>query len=181
MIKQHPSLKLIIARNSLILWVLITLLPVSSTAQVWRCAEGYTNNPQGKTECQKAGVNSVCAKDGQRYFAPDRGVSADNQTTGCSREKGTQNGFLFDETLRGVSNAKNAMYDKVSTSLASAKQYFSNRSVNSKESSKLNVGDPEYEDLFSCFTRGAGFSECSIAELNGFVESTFTRAGEALK
>jgi hypothetical protein len=181
MIKQHPSSKLIFARYLCILWVYLSILPVSSSAQVWNCAEGYTNKPQGKTDCKKAGAGAVCAKDGKRYFAPDRGTRSINQTSTCSGQSVAQNGFLIDETLKEVSDAKNALYNKVATSIASAKKYFSNRSAISEENSKLRVGDPQYEDLFSCFARGAGFGECSIAELHNFVENTVLQAGDALR
>jgi len=181
MLKQHPPIELLIGQFLCLTILFHAVTPTLSCAQVWSCSEGYTNNPEGKTSCQKVGASPVCAKAGDRYFTRASGIHTISSSNSCNHDRSALGGFFSDETFKGVSYAKKALYDKLSSSLVSTKKYFSMQATDSQRNHKTRIGDPQYQDVFSCFTAGIGLGECSIAELTGFVENSFMQAGEALK
>jgi hypothetical protein len=181
MLKQHPPIELLIGQFLCLIVLFLVVTPNVSCAEVWSCAEGYTDHPEGKTSCQRVGASAVCATTGDRYFTRASGVHTTGSTNSCNHDRSAQGGFFSYETLKGVSYAKKALYDKLTSSLVSTKKYLSMQATDTKQNHKTRVGDPQYQDIFSCFTTGIGLGECSIAELTGFVENSFMQAGEALK
>lgn len=165
----------------LLISYLIALGNTHAHAQIWSCSEGYTNHPEGKTNCHGAGAATSCSKSGDRYFAPRRAGESLNPGDGCGRGGGPISKIFGSDTFDKMSASKDGLYNQFSKSLSSAKGYFKGSHEGSSNKKKIRIGDPQYQDIFSCFTGGGGFSECSIAELSSFVEDTFMQASEALR
>lgn len=153
----------------------VALLFQLAHADVWRCAEGYTNNPQGKTDCERAGALESCGSDGNRYLAPRRHGEIPNDVV-C-KPSGSSTSPLVDMSFAnrakfGDSSAR----DRLAALPSLGEKKFSKGerkfSGSKKESPTNATRESQLQDLFSCFGPDGDISGCSISGMGDFVDKT---------
>jgi len=142
-------------------------------ADIWRCAQGYTNNPQGKTDCQPAGATESCGSDGNRYLAPRKEGEAPLKTP-CKSGHSNKSPFVDMSEATGAKFGETKSMERLATvpsSSVEGKKKFS-QSAESKQSN--------FKGLFSCSDPTGTLGGCSISDLSKFIEKTFLSMSDSL-
>ena len=138
-------------------------------ADIWRCVEGYTNNPQGKTDCSRAGAIESCGSDGNRYLAPRKRGEVPNDVVckpGVSHTSPLVDMSLANRAKFGDSTTR----DRLAALPSSGEKKFSR---SSKKVSPSPVSrESQLQDVFSCFGPQGDLSGCSLSGMGDFVDKT---------
>ncbi len=147
---------------------------VLAESQVWECAQGYTNNPAGKTNCEPAGGIETCGSDGNRYLSP-RKIGERPHVASCKRENKGLSPIVDMRAAKNAQFGETWGYERLSAPVRTKKFEQSHPAPMAKSAnSTLN-------DLFSCFSGDGQRGGCSIGDMQNFIEGTFKNISGALR
>jgi hypothetical protein len=154
-------------------WVAL-LLALPAHAEIWRCVEGYTNQPDGKTDCKVAGAAESCAEDGSRYFAPHRGGGHGTVSGSC------RGGDSVFDTSRSWLRSKS----KSARQALSGSSGLHSRTTTTHErkgtTSRAVAKGERTEDIFYCLSHSKSVAQCNWLDLGHFVKSSLNMASDGL-